>query len=414
MDDSLFPAPRNKLVIVDNFDHNELDSKSKSNRATVQGGHHVRLDQDRLEVTGWKEVSFSTDEDSRGDNNKDAVTDFIPKGTRYYLPSDRISSWEQEHELKERGKRSGSKQMQKKIFVSNNSIWTADPDEPILEETVHEYDHLRRVFYAFLAGACICGSAPIIMMYTWAFAYSSKNVTSVISKKLHHGNEERANRLYVFHGLIMIVVFVSLGFSTILYRIFPHVSKFILKCIHGMIGLLAALAALGGMYPVFKIHEIENPPCWRFDVHGALGFLTLTLLVLQFIFGFSAFMWPVAAFDRRVRLAPVHKFTGGVTFIVSSITTVSGLVVLTRVIIPLPEYSSMSARGITINVIGIIIVSFGVLETILISDHRFRRRQRPEFRFAKDDRITMLARAAVDADEERDGGEDDDVQSKEF
>lgn len=399
-----------KIVILDDFDHNPDISDSTNGRPTVRG-QHVVFSGDKLVLTGWTPAKPEQMDTSDG-----GVSQFVNKGTRYYLPQDRINSWESGVTDGKTGARSNVSGVSKNpklpnlknVYVSHNSIWTVDPDEPIMEETLKQYDSTRRLFWMIFFPTAIVAALLLTCSYSWAFAFPGgqvANVTMNFLKLPKMENREQLRSGYNMHALIMTTaVFVNLGGSTVLYRLFPHSPIFRVKCVHAFLGFVGALGSGVGLYFSYDARKFKNET--PFGVHATLGFLTIGMVQIQFLFGFSFFLLPCASFRTRVKLIPVHKVFGGFTFIISVTTMITGIVVMARFLIPIDQHVKFPPRSIVLNVVGISSALFALLATILITDHRFRRRSRPLVNITKEENMTELVNSSMDGDRQGEGDED--------
>jgi cytochrome b-561 len=393
-------VPPKRIVIVDNFDHPEQAKKT----VTIQN-NQVGFSGDQLVITGWKLLEFD-EEHPPTQEEEEGITEFLPKGTRYYLPSKKIKTWKEAEQAKNgKSRRRLFKSIDKgltNVFVSHNSIWTVNPEEPILEETVVEYDCRRRLFFVIFGATVVVAVLLMTVLYTGILTQAKGNVSKSTRRKFEPKHFEQVKEDYNAHALIMTTtVLFNLGASIILYRLFPQISKFRLKCVHAFMGLIAAVGSVVGVYFTLRTHDVEKKEAvWFLDIHGTLGFVMLGMIQIQFWFGFFSFLLPLASFSSQVKFVPIHKFFGGITFLVGITALVTGFGVFTTRLIPLQEYSSRSSRSLFINFSGVLTVILGIFIAVLITDFRFRRRRRPLVRLVPEEDITMLAKASAEEQSE--------------
>eukprot|EP00775_Hariotina_reticulata_P005615 gene5615-5853_t len=124
--------------------------------------------------------------------------------------------------------------------------------------------------------------------------------------------------LFNWHPILMTLGFAVLMTEAVLaykspwQRTFSRPQR---KQVHWIFHSAALVCAVLGFIAAWKSHTLADPPIPNFySPHSFLGAAALLLLLGQFVYGFSAYLWPTIALDRRAALGPVHRFWGLATW----------------------------------------------------------------------------------------------------
>ncbi|CAI5764939.1 Cytochrome b-561 [Podarcis lilfordi] len=126
------------------------------------------------------------------------------------------------------------------------------------------------------------------------------------------------------HPLCMVIGMVFLqGDALLVYRVFRHESKRSTKILHGLLHALALVIALVGLIAVFQFHKKQSIPD-MYSLHSWCGILAFGFYFVQWLLGWSFFLFPGASFSLRSRYKPQHVFFGAALLILSVATALLG------------------------------------------------------------------------------------------
>lgn len=202
----------------------------------------------------------------------------------------------------------------------------------------------------------IFGITACILVLYWVLHYGG-------GLAFHSNNKQR---IFNLHPVFMFIGFIFVASQGILsYKIIP-VKKDRQKLVHlTLLGIAIILGAIG-IYAVFKFHNESNIKN-MYSLHSWLGISVISLFGLQWVVGFTAFLFPGASNNRRSRLVPWHLFFGLFLYAMAIVTAETGLLEK----LTFSEFSGLnrfSSQAMLVNSTGIIILLFGmlvVLSTIL-------------------------------------------------
>ncbi|KAM9393833.1 transmembrane ascorbate-dependent reductase CYB561 isoform 1-T2 [Pholidichthys leucotaenia] len=179
------------------------------------------------------------------------------------------------------------------------------------------------------------------------------------------------------HPLCMVLGLVFLqGDAILVYRVFYKEAKKTVKILHGVIHLLALIMSIVGFVAVFDFHRAARIPD-MYSLHSWCGMVTLILFCLQWVMGLLFFLCPVASSWLRATYLPIHVFCGLALMVLSIGTSLLGITEKLLFSI-MPSYSHFAPEGVLANVLGILLVCFGLLLGYLITKEEYRRPPNPE------------------------------------
>ncbi|XP_074176286.1 transmembrane ascorbate-dependent reductase CYB561 isoform X4 [Rhinolophus sinicus] len=127
------------------------------------------------------------------------------------------------------------------------------------------------------------------------------------------------------HPLCMVIGLIFLqGDALLVYRVFRNEAKRTTKVLHGLLHVFAFVIALVGLVAVFDYHRKQGYAD-LYSLHSWCGMLVLVLYFVQWLVGFSFFLFPGASFSLRSRYRPQHVFFGATIFLLSVGTALLGL-----------------------------------------------------------------------------------------
>lgn len=179
------------------------------------------------------------------------------------------------------------------------------------------------------------------------------------------------------HPLCMVLGLVFLqGDAILVYRVFRDEAKKNVKILHGVVHLMALVISIVGLVAVFDFHRSSSIP-HMYSLHSWCGLVTLLMFTVQWVMGLLFFLFPVASSWLRAAYLPVHVF-GGVVLLVMAIGC-SLLGITEKLLFSImSSYPSFPSEGVLANVLGLLLVGFGVVLVYIITKEEFRRPPNPE------------------------------------
>ncbi|KAJ4922712.1 hypothetical protein JOQ06_003990 [Pogonophryne albipinna] len=223
----------------------------------------------------------------------------------------------------------------------------------------------RLVFAGLVGGAQVLGLASVVLTAVWMGHYRGGF------------SWDGSSFQFNVHPLCMVLGLVFLqGDAILVYRVFRNEAKRNVKILHGIIHLLALVVSIVGIVAVFDFHRAAKIPD-MYSLHSWCGMLTIILFCVQWVMGLMFFLFPVASSWLRASYLPVHVFCGLVLVVMSIGTSLLGITEKLLFSI-MPTYSTFPAEGVLANVLGLVLVLFGVVLCYLITREEFRRPPNPE------------------------------------
>lgn len=186
-----------------------------------------------------------------------------------------------------------------------------------------------------------------------------------------------SSRQFNVHPLCMVLGLVFLqGDAFLVYRVFRNESKRSVKLLHGAIHLLALILSVVGFVAVFDFHNAAGIPN-MYSLHSWFGMATLVLFCTQWVMGLMFFLFPVASSWLRAAYLPLHVFCGLVLLAMAISTSLLGIT--EKLLFNIAStYSLFAPEGVLANVLGLVLLSFGVVLGYLLTRDEYRRPPNPE------------------------------------
>ncbi|XP_066219159.1 transmembrane ascorbate-dependent reductase CYB561 isoform X1 [Saccopteryx leptura] len=174
------------------------------------------------------------------------------------------------------------------------------------------------------------------------------------------------------HPLCMVIGLVFLqGDALLVYRVFRNEAKRTTKVLHGLLHVFAFIIALVGLVAVFDYHR-KKGYADLYSLHSWCGILVFVLYFVQWLVGFSFFLFPGAPFSLRSRYRPQHIFFGASIFLLSVVTALLGL--KEALLFELgAKYSTFEPEGVLANVLGLLLASFGMVMLYILTRADWKR-----------------------------------------
>ncbi|XP_048022490.1 lysosomal membrane ascorbate-dependent ferrireductase CYB561A3 [Megalobrama amblycephala] len=185
-----------------------------------------------------------------------------------------------------------------------------------------------------------------------------------------------------WHPVLMVTSLVVLyGNAIVLYRVPLTWSRWWCKVAHAGLLFVAGVLSVVGVCAAFDFHSANNIP-HLYSLHSWTGISTVALFTLQWFGGLCAFLLPWTPLAFRARLKPLHIWMGMAIFILSLITSLSGI--NEKLLLTLngrngsntEPYSSLPAEALFANSLGILVVIFGLVVLKILTNQKWKN---PEF-----------------------------------
>ncbi|KAM7372667.1 hypothetical protein PAMP_009819 [Pampus punctatissimus] len=223
----------------------------------------------------------------------------------------------------------------------------------------------RSLFVWLVGGSQVLGLASVVLTGVWMGHYRGGFAWD--------GSAQEFN----LHPLCMVLGLVFLhGDAILVYRIFRNEAKRNVKLLHGIIHLLALIISIIGVVAVFDFHRAAKIPD-MYSLHSWCGMATIVLFCIQWVMGLLFFLFPVASLWLRATYLPIHVFCGLALMVLAIGSSLLGITEKLLFSI-MPTYSLFAPEGVLANVLGILLVCFGVLLGYLITREEYRRPPNPE------------------------------------
>ncbi|XP_054466384.1 lysosomal membrane ascorbate-dependent ferrireductase CYB561A3 isoform X2 [Anoplopoma fimbria] len=187
-----------------------------------------------------------------------------------------------------------------------------------------------------------------------------------------------------WHPVLMVTGLVVLyGNGAVLYRV-PLTwgqNKLPWKLVHAALMLLALILSIVGLCAVFGFHNANNTPN-LYSLHSWIGIAATALFAIQWVAGMAGFLLPCSPMSLRVLLKPVHVWMGGTILWLSIAACISGINEKLFFVLKgsaSEAYSALPPEALFANVLGVLIVAFGLVVLKILSNREWQRPDpRPE------------------------------------
>lgn len=217
----------------------------------------------------------------------------------------------------------------------------------------------------YVGGSQVLGLACVVITGVWMGHYRGGYAWN--------GSSQEFN----VHPLCMVLGLVFLyGDAILVYRVFRNENKRNVKILHAVIHLLALIISIVGIVAVFDFHRAANIPD-MYSLHSWCGMATMVFFCVQWVMGLVFFLFPVMSAWLRSWYLPLHVFFGLVLLAMAVGTSLLGITekLLFSIV---NTYSKFDPEGILANVLGLLMVAFGVLVGYVVTQEDFRRPPHPE------------------------------------
>ncbi|XP_064842386.1 transmembrane ascorbate-dependent reductase CYB561 isoform X2 [Oncorhynchus masou masou] len=131
-----------------------------------------------------------------------------------------------------------------------------------------------------------------------------------------------------------------------------------------------------GIVAVFDFHNHNKIPN-MYSLHSWCGMLTFVLFSVQWLMGLGFFLFPGTLMALRSWYLPLHVFFGLAMLAMSLATCLLGI--SEKLFFSIQHtYSQFAPEGILGNMLGLLLVAFGILVGYVVTREDFRRPPHPE------------------------------------
>ncbi|XP_005402282.2 PREDICTED: cytochrome b561 [Chinchilla lanigera] len=174
------------------------------------------------------------------------------------------------------------------------------------------------------------------------------------------------------HPLCMVIGLIFLqGDALLVYRVFRKEAKRTTKVLHGLLHVFAFIISLVGLVAVFDYHR-KMGYADLYSLHSWCGILVFALYIVQWLVGFSFFLFPGASFSLRSRYRPQHVFFGAAIFVLSVGAALLGL--KEALLFKLgAAYGALGPEAALANALGVLLLSFAAAVLYVLAQAGWRR-----------------------------------------
>lgn len=209
----------------------------------------------------------------------------------------------------------------------------------------------RPQFLLALSAAAAVGLVAIVLVLRWVLHFRE-------GLAWNGGLAE-----FNWHPVLIVIGFVVLqGIAIIVYRL-PWTwqsSKLLMKFVHAGLHSLAFTLAVIALVAAFDFHNNAMIPN-MYSLHSWLGLSVVALYCLQLVLGVGMYLIPVTPVSLRAAFMPIHVYSG--LFLFTGVIAVALMGITEKLIFALtnPKYKDSPPEAVFVNVLGVLLVVFGVL-----------------------------------------------------
>ncbi|XP_076928137.1 putative transmembrane ascorbate ferrireductase 3 [Bidens hawaiensis] len=163
----------------------------------------------------------------------------------------------------------------------------------------------------------------------------------------------------MFFGFIFLIGEAMMAYKTV------RAERQIQKYVHMFLHLSALVLGIVGIHATFKFHNKMNI-LDMYSLHSWIGMGTFCLFILQWLFGFSLFVFPKASEVTRTRLSHWHVLGGRMLLYMAICAALTGL---------MQKFTFMqltnNRESYVINFLGLSILLFGIAVDFSVSLGRY-------------------------------------------
>ncbi|PKU68324.1 putative ascorbate-specific transmembrane electron transporter 1 [Dendrobium catenatum] len=165
--------------------------------------------------------------------------------------------------------------------------------------------------------------------------------------------------LNAHHFFMLLGPIICVGQAIMAFKMIPGRRR-VRKVVHMFLNLAGLVLGVLGFFAIFTFLNKEGTMLDLDSLHSWLGFGTMCLFAIQFLLGFTFFLFPGATLTMRAIMKPWHFFFGLTIFILAIISSATGIV---------RRFSLIGLRRgsetLVLNFTGIAIILYGI--TVILS-----------------------------------------------
>lgn len=174
-----------------------------------------------------------------------------------------------------------------------------------------------------------------------------------------------------YHPLCMVIGMVFLySEAMIVYRVFRHENKALVKMVHFALQILAFVVIVCGLKAAFDFHNNAGIPN-MYSLHSWCGLGTVLLFSFQLVFGFVSFLFPRLPDAPRESYLRVHTFFGVFIFVLAIGTCLMGIT--ENLLFKVKTYSTFPAQGVLANILGLLLVLLAGFVVFVVTNPGYKR-----------------------------------------
>jgi len=176
--------------------------------------------------------------------------------------------------------------------------------------------------------------------------------------------KDNADALFAYHPLFMSIGLIFLtGQGIILYRVFPHARKGLIKTVHALTHAATFILMVFALRAVFHSHTLQDKPNLN-EVHSWMGITAVIIFSAQLLAGFLMFVLPGAAPTTRVWYLDFHAYFGSAVFTLACASACVGM--------GLVQVTGWSSLGSCSRVFVLAVIVYAVCIAHLISGSAYK------------------------------------------
>ncbi|CAG7837080.1 unnamed protein product [Allacma fusca] len=180
------------------------------------------------------------------------------------------------------------------------------------------------------------------------------------------------------HIITMLMFFIFLqGYVILIFRIFPEKPKLIVKLLHFSLHLAVSIGVLVAFLSIVSYKNVtvrkKDEAVHFLSLHSWLGLGAIIIYYGQLVGGFVTFLLPFTPLRIRALVLPGHRAVGTLIFMLGGAAGITGFMHKDAW-----KTKAFSSEHLTVQFSGVFLVLFFLGVMILVTEHRFRRRPRPE------------------------------------
>lgn len=241
----------------------------------------------------------------------------------------------------------------------------------------------RKLFLSSFACVQVPGLLAVALMAYWTAEYKGGFVANYITfyndtptipegcEALDGGGAKCpvSGLHFNLHPLLLSIGLIFLyGNGALVYRVFPSKNdnqKFVIKLVHAACMLLVFVITVVGLQAAFDSHNLKTDPETYlpapipnlYTLHSWVGLTAVILFAMQWLLGFSAFLYPKFSSTWRRTALPFHQYFGSAIFVLAMAAALMGL--LEKAIWSIGSYNQKGTEAMLVNFMGILFIFFG-------------------------------------------------------